>query len=284
VRSHNNLGSWVLYYENPADAHQLFRSGIELGQRRGQISWVMWGKAHTLWTLFDLGRWDELLDVGEELLAWEREHGRSYVGAMALSYKAHVLARRGDIDAAVVLEDDFVARSREIGDPQVLHPATVIAAVVEHARGDDRAALAFLEEFDEASRPPSPLHSQHLPDALRVSIAIGSEELADRLIEVAETSTVRGRNSVLTGRAILEEAQGQADKAAQRYSDVAERWAQYGSVLEQGQTLLGAGRCLIAADRAAEAAACLSAAHAVFTRLGTVPLTEETKSLLSTAA
>ena len=283
VRSHNNLGSWVLYYEGPTGAHELFRAGIDLGERRGQISWVMWGKAHTLWTLFDLGRWDELREVGDELVAWEQEHGRSYVGAMAMSYQAYVLVQRGDVDAADALKEEFVSRSREIGDPQVLHPATVFAAATEHAGGDHRAARRFLEEF-EASRSESPLHSQYLADALRIAVAIGAEDLAERLLASAETSTSRGRASVLTGSAVLEEAQGNTEEAARRYSEAAERWAEYGSVLEQGQTLLGAGRCLIAAGHPGEAAGSLKAARAVFARLGAGPLSAETENLLTVAA
>ena len=284
VRSHNNLGSWVLYYEGPAAAHGLFTAGIELGMRRGQISWVMWGKAHTLWTLFDLGRWDELFEVADELLTWEREHGRSYVGAMALCYQAYVLVRRGDVDEAAALVEDFVSRAREISDPQVLHPATVIAALTEQARGEHRAALAFLEEFEGASRPQSPLHSQHLTDALRISIAIGSEDLAERLLDAAETSTARGRNAILTGSALLGESQGDTNEAARRYSEAAKRWAEYGCILEHGEMLLGFGRCLIASGRPAEAARPLAGAHAIFTRLGAAPLVAETESLLSVAA
>jgi class 3 adenylate cyclase/tetratricopeptide (TPR) repeat protein len=283
VRSHNNLGSWVLYYEGPAGAHELFRAGIELGLRRGQISWVMWGKAHTLWTLFDLGRWDELLEVGDELLTWEQEHGLSYVGAMALAYRAYVLVRRGEVEAASALVDEFVSRAREIGDPQVLHPAMVIGAIIEQEVGHDRAALALLEEL-EPSASHSAVESHHLAEALRVCLAIGAADLAERLLARAETHTARGRALGLTGRAVLEEAQGNTEEAAPRYSEAAERWAEYGCVLEEGQTLLAAGRCLIAAGRFGDAMGPLTAACTVFTRLRAVPLLEKAESLLAPAA
>jgi class 3 adenylate cyclase/tetratricopeptide (TPR) repeat protein len=284
VRSHNNLGSWVLYYENPAAAHELFDAGIELGQRRGQISWVMWGKAHTLWTLFELGRWDELLAIGDELVTWEREYGRSYVGAMALAYQAYVLVRRGDVDGAVALKEEFVSRSQEIADPQVLHPATVIAAAAENARGDNRAALAFLEEFEGISNPQSPLHSQHLADAVRIAVASGSEDLARRLLVDAETITARGHSAVLTGNAVLAEARRDIEGAGRQYLDAAERWAEHGVVLEHAEALLGVSRCLVAAGRSTEAAQPLGEAQSTFMSLGTAPLVAEAEGLFAAIA
>src|SRR5439155_215042 len=88
---------------------------------------------------------DKLLDVADELVAWDQTHGRSYTTAMALPFKAHVLATRGDTDAAAALVDDFMDRAREIADPQVVAPAAVAAAFIEHVRGDGEAARPLSE-------------------------------------------------------------------------------------------------------------------------------------------
>jgi hypothetical protein len=159
----------------------------------------------------------------------------------------------------------------------------VIAAIIKQAAEDDRAALEFLEEFGP-SVSHSPLHSQHLAEALRVCVAIGAVDLANGLLAGAETNTARGRALVVTGGAVIAEAQGDREEAARRYSDAVEQWSQYGCVLEHGQTLLGAGRCLIAAGRAAEAVGPLKTARSVFARLNATPLHREAERLLAVAA
>jgi hypothetical protein len=49
------------------------------------------------------------------------------------------------------------------------------------------------------------------------------------------------------------------------------RWHDFAAVHEEAQALLGQGRCLVALGRASEAAAPLSAARDIFTRLGAGP-------------
>jgi hypothetical protein len=60
------------------------------------------------------------------------------------------------------------------------------------------------------------------------------------------------------------------------YREAAQRWTDYGFVLEEGQAHLGLARCLILLDDKETATKHLQKARAIFTRLGAVPLINET--------
>jgi tetratricopeptide (TPR) repeat protein len=201
---------------------------------------------------------------------------------MALSYKAHVLVRRGQTAEAGSLANEFLPRARAIEDPQVLAPALVIAALIEKARAEPAAAVSLIEEFDEATRDDARFRNIHLPDALRVSIYAGALDDAERLLESARGGGARDRYAVLTGGAVLAEARGELEGAAAHYIEAAAAWGDFGHALEHGQALLGLGHCRLALGHA-EANSALVAAHEVFVRLGAGPLVGETDGLLAEA-
>ncbi|MBA3716730.1 MAG: AAA family ATPase [Actinobacteria bacterium] len=283
VRSANNLGSHVWPMEGPAAAHELFATSVDLGLRRGLTSWVRGGQAHMLWTLFDLGRWDELLDIADDLISWDETHGQTYWGPWGLSYKAHVLVRRGQHARAAELEPELLARAREIGDPQVLAPALVTAALIRQAHGELDAALELATALEEAT-PSAQFRTTYLSEAVRVCVAAGASEQAASLVAGTEMSTPRSRHAVLTARAVIAEAAGRFDEALQLYGDATRGWAEFGCVLEQGQTLLGRARCLVALGRRDEAREPLTEARSIFARLGATPLADEVDRLLAQAA
>jgi class 3 adenylate cyclase/tetratricopeptide (TPR) repeat protein len=279
VRAHINLADYVWLTEGPAKGLEVQRAGIAFGERRGLMGPVMWTKGETLWTLFDLAEWDELLRVADELIAWERIHGESYFGAMALSYKANVLFRRGNLDEAAHLSPTFLERARKIADPQILVPALAIAAVIEHQRGRKSAALGLIEEFGAIPRERTHFRTSQLPDALRICAAYSAFELAERLLEVGPAPSRREQHAVVTARAVLTEAWGDTGEASRLYADAVERWADYGNVLEEGQALLGLARSRLAAGGAREAEAPLREARRIFERLRARPLVMQAQAV-----
>lgn len=284
VRSHNNLGSHVLDLDGPASAHELFQASVSLGLRRGLLSWVRGGKAHELWTLFDLGRWDEVLEIAEELVSWDRSHGSTYWGPWGLAYQSHVLVRRGDVARAAEVEEELLSRAREIGHDQVLAPALVAAALVEQARGDSPAALALIAEFQLETRPMSQFRFTWLADAVRICVAAGGTDEARILASGPEPAFPRHRYAVLSARAAVAEATGDLDESLSLYGDAAKSWGEFGVVLEHGHSLLGRGRCLVQLGKSSEAAATLEEAREIFRRLGALPLVAEADGWLSQAA
>ena len=210
IRSYGNLGDWVWVAEGPARGLDVKRAGIEFGERRGLTLPVMWARAETLWPLFDLGRWDELLRIAEDVTEWDRRQGGGQVTVVALTYTAHVLVCRGALSPAHALAEEFLPRAREIRDPQVLVPAVAVVSLIEHARGNRSAAVRLVEEIEEVTRDRGVFRARHLPDALRVCVAAGAIQLAEGLLDTDAHLAARHRYSVLTGRAVLTEAQGGA--------------------------------------------------------------------------
>ena len=272
IRSYGNLGDWVWVAESPTRGLDVKRAGIDFGERRGLTLPVMWAKAETLWPLFDLGQWDELLRVAGELIEWDRRQSGGQVAVIALTYTAYVLVSRGAIGQAQALAEEFLPRSREIRDPQVLVPAVAVVSLIEHARGNQSAAVRLIEELEEVTRGRAVFRARHLPEALRVCVAAGALRLGESLLETSGHAAARHRHSVLAGRAVLTEARGREEEASALYAEAAERWADYGYAFERGQAALGAGRCLVALGRHREAVARLEEARRTFDALRAGPL------------
>ena len=283
TRSYGNLGDWVWVADGPAQGLEVKRAGIDFGERHGLTLPVMWAKAETLWPLFDLGEWDELLRVAGELVEWDRRQSAGQVTAIALTYTAYVLVFRGALGQAHALAEAFLPRAREIRDPQVLVPAVAVVSLIEHARGNRLTAVRLIEELEEVTRDRAVFRARHLPEALRVCVAAGALPLAETLVATSGHTAARHRHSALTGRGVLAEARGRLEEASAIYGAAAERWADYGHVLERGQAALGGGRCLAALGRHDEAAAQLDEARSAFDTLGAEPLRREVDRILGHA-
>jgi DNA-binding SARP family transcriptional activator/tetratricopeptide (TPR) repeat protein len=282
VRAHINLGFFVAFIDGPARGLDLSKAGIELAERRGISALALWSKGDSLWMLFDLGEWDELIRLADELIDWDRKHGGSYFGVWALTHKSCVLMNRGRIDEAAGLSDEFTTRARKVGDPQILAPALTVAARVEQARGHLPEALLLIEELDSLTEDDAVARANHLVDAVHVCAAAGDHALGERLLAGAANVMARQRHAVLTARATLAEADGTLDEAATLYAAAAAAWEDYGHVLARGQALLGLGRCRISLRRE-DRNAPLTAARELFARLGAHPLAAEADRLLGTA-
>lgn len=273
-----NLGSWLWPTEGPAKALANHLEGIEFAERRG-LAGALWKRAETVWFLFDLGQWDDLLEVTRD-----PRPVLNQMDVLVLAYKAHVLAYRGAVrEAGGLLGQAVVERAREIDDPQVLFAVLPIAALIAQLQGDLATALALTEEYRDG-------HARRyffelLTTCVRVCVEARAWDLARELIaQEAETILTRNRNSRVHARAILAEGQGELDEAEQLYADSVARWAAFGFVLEHGQALFGRGRCLVALGRADEAASDLREARKTFAGLGASSLVAEVDGLLPQAA
>jgi hypothetical protein len=278
---YNNLVEPLWVAEGPAKAVQTVRDGVEFSQRRGLAGAITWLQTTSLGPLADLGRWDELLGLAEELIARDRADGGRYVGVWAQVHKAYVLGCRGQLPAARALAEAFLPAARKIDDLQVLVPALATAALVRQASGERRAVTRLVAELRTATARGGGhwYRAQHLADLARLCVAAGAPALAAELVEETRAVPARHQLAALSARAVLDEARGDLHGAAGRYQQAAAGWAAYGHVVEEGQALLGAARCLLRTDPPG-APAKLRAAHAIFTSLGAHPLAAETGTWL----
>ncbi|MGH2573511.1 MAG: ATP-binding protein [Actinomycetota bacterium] len=284
--AYTNLGSELWMIQGPASALEIYREGVEFATRRRYAAQVAWIRAEMLWALFDLGDWDEVLRVADELLEWDPAGARTQQGVFALSYKARVLVSRGEVSEAIGLCAHLLPRARTIRDPQVLGPALEVAALVELARGDQGgvpAAAALIEELNREQGALLLTHGLTAANAARVLVAAGKPERAKAFLEKAAGGVGRAEHNVLTGRAVLAESLGDLREALELYSDAAAQWARFRIPFEQALALLGVGRCLVSLGRPGEAAEPLREARDIFTPLGARPALKETDELLERA-
>jgi class 3 adenylate cyclase/tetratricopeptide (TPR) repeat protein len=232
IPAHVNLADHVWRQRGPAAALEIQRAAIEFAERRGGTP--TWPQAESCWMLYDLGRWDELLEVAEGIRRVEEAHGAAQPGAMAQTYAALVLIQRGAYDAGASLTASMLERARKIEDPQVLGPALVASALVAEATGNPSSAVSAVEEYRHVTRNRPYFRAQNLTDAARIACAAGDIALADGLLDNVVTAAERDRLSALTVRATITE-----DKDAS--AEAAAGWKALGCVFEQALALRGAG-------------------------------------------
>jgi hypothetical protein len=244
----------------------------------------MWIRSASFGPLADLGRWDEVLALADEVIAQERTPG-GYQSVGAATHKAHILLWRGEIAAAQPLVRELLSQARDIDDLQILVPALAAGAAVE-AAGNPPLAAHLIQELNRETHARGGGQwylGLYLAGLVRTCMATHQHALASQLIDHAPTRAARHQHARLTAQAVLAEAGGELHKAAELYEQVAERWTQYGHVLERGQGLLGAGRCLVRLNRP-QAAPKLQHARTSFAALGARPLLAESEAWLLDAA
>jgi tetratricopeptide (TPR) repeat protein len=267
--------------DGPEAAEALYDEAIDVGDRRGVTGDAMWARAESVWPLFDLGKWDDVLRRTDDVVEWERVHGGSQLRAMALPYKAAVLLHRGDLEEATTLVEKVIPLARDIGDLQVLVPALAIGSEVHAARGDSNAALMLIDELGKKSDPTPNWRARFLPEVLRVLSGAGSLQLADQLVVGEDqVATNRDRLSIFTAGALLAAAGHHFDEAESTYAEAATRWKQFGAAPEHAQALLEGGRCAFRLGHLEAAERCLSQAKDLFARLGAVRGKDEAESTL----
>jgi class 3 adenylate cyclase/tetratricopeptide (TPR) repeat protein len=260
---------WIL--DGPAMALQVWDAAVEFCAVRGFVSEGMLATAGQIETLFDLGRWDEVVQKALPIEAWDREEGGGQMRAFAEVYRATVLARRGDLPAAILLEEEFLPRVRSLGRVEFWAPALATAVMLEHRRGHDAIADDLIDEYVRVTTEHDTFRLQFLPDVARVLAAHGRTDLLASLArETDRVRNPRARWALASVGAIETEARGDHAEAARRYAEVAAAWLAYGSVPERAEARFGHGRSLAAiGDPGAEDA--FRDARALFEQLGATP-------------
>ncbi|HEX4678204.1 MAG TPA: AAA family ATPase [Gaiellaceae bacterium] len=253
-----NIGSSRVWATGPSAALEAYEQALGFAKQRGLWGNYRWAQAESLWALYDLGAWDDVLRIAEEVLA--DSAGREQVLAIAEPTRARVLLARGDVAAAAAVSDSNLPRARAIDISQVVGPALPVAASIALARGDVAGTRALLQELANVGAETAVLRLWYLPESLRAAVAIGELGLAHELAAGLEPTLARERNGLASAQAILAEAAGEVGRALELYRRAAKQWECYGSVVERGHALAGMGRC---GDAAAG-----SEARELFTSLG----------------
>ena len=233
----------------------------------------------SLGPLFDLGRWDELLGVADEVIDRSSDAGGGYYSLLALPWKAQVLLRRGRASEAAAASIELVRLAKRVRDAQVLVPALVTSALVSLHGGNPDEGMRTVADLEAISDVSIDWYrEQCIADLVRICVAAGDAAAAQRFLDAAGAFALRHRLGVLSARASLAEATGATESAERMYEEAARGWQGYGHVLEMGLALLGAGRCLTKLGRP-EASDRLRGARDAFEALGAPAFASETDAI-----
>src|SRR5438105_806015 len=220
--------------------------------------------------LFDLGRWDELLTVVEEVASTSGETGGLQALELGLPHRALVLARRGDPRAAASIVTELLPKARAGNDMQLLAPGLSVAALVAAALGDGDAALGHVRDLIDISRDSSDRHrSLFLPELTRLCASAGALDVAHELADELTADLGRIGSARTAAAAELAEAEGRNSEALELHLEAQRRWRDFGSVPGLAAALLGEARCLAALGRP-QSDAPLVEARTLFETMGDV--------------
>jgi class 3 adenylate cyclase len=231
VTSYSYLADHEWQVEGPAAALERLDAGSALADRRGAFSQGTWTKVAALELLYELGRWDELLERAQPLSA-DRRLDTSLVIALDLWIKAVHLQRGRDVGDL----SDELARAKRDEALQVVAPALALSAVAASKRGERAAAAGFIAEYETTTRGKSAMYrSEWAPEVARVAMALDRRDVGDDLVAYAERATPRDELFMDTAEAIVKGADADAWLALE------ERWAAYGCVYEQARAATASG-------------------------------------------
>src|SRR5947207_2300582 len=109
---YSNLGGFVWFTAGAEAGLEIHEAGIAFDEQRGPRGTRHWKIAESAWMLYDLGRWDDVLEATARVLAFIGS-STGQLRLVALPYMAQVLVRRGRAAEAAVLVEEFVPLARD---------------------------------------------------------------------------------------------------------------------------------------------------------------------------
>ena len=150
VRAYLNLGSVVANLGDVRRAAELHARGRVAAERFGDPTRLRWFDAERLYSLYWTRRWDEALELVDELLDQIGE-GAPHVAAFdAHLVRGWIRLERGDLVGATGEADAALELGRSFEGPQLLYPALAFAARTRFEAGDSGGAAGLADELLEA--------------------------------------------------------------------------------------------------------------------------------------
>jgi class 3 adenylate cyclase/tetratricopeptide (TPR) repeat protein len=281
-----NYAFQLWFREGPVAAHGVWRESEEVAEARGFEGLAQMARMGQLETLFDLGRWDDVLALSRSIKAWVKPTDQGTEAAVyATIFEAWVHLRRGEMEELGDIAEELLARARPFSVPEYVAPATLLAAESRRSHGDAAGAREAMRAFAEQTQGSANFRALFVPVAVRALVALGDVDAAKAMIPThSDARTARHRVSILTARAVVAEARNRCEEALEGYREAIELWRAHGFRLELGLTLTGEARCLLELGRDDEAEPLLREAREVLTPLRARPALAEVEALLGEEA
>ena len=271
-----NLAFALANFEGPGAGLQVTRAAIVFGQARGMD--IDWLTSLQLRLLFDVGEFDEALTVAAGIVESSPTEAAAEL-ILARATQARILILRGHAAQVADQLDWLETASRETGGWGFMFAGLSSAAQARLALGQADIAAALLRELCDLPNA----NENTDPALMRVALATGDRQLVERFFEHSEPRAPASEHAVVAALAVLAEANGDHQAAANGYADAAHRWEAFGGVPEQAFALLGQGRCLLVQRHPKEANLPLLQAREIFQKLQAAPALAETDLLLQQA-
>jgi hypothetical protein len=209
----------------------------------GVVSQGLWVKAGALFSLYELGRDDDVLRMSDEILALGKDRLDATVWVFASVVRAEVLL---DLDREddVVAPSELLERARAAEDLQAVAPALLAAGRIELRRRAVGDAERRLREFASLTGDVSPEYREAiLARAARLAVSLGLTDVLRSLVDASVGELPHHAHNLASARAALLELEGRTDQARDAYLRAADAWQTFGSVREAAFALAGARRC-----------------------------------------
>ena len=281
---HNNLGVQLWLFEGPAASLEIWGEGIAYARPRGLTAMLDMLTPNSLDAFVFTGEHDEVLTLAAEMVPRLEASGDVFDLVGVRAAQVRIFALRGQGAEGTESLEWLVPAARGTQDPQLVVGGLGSAAVVRAGLGQAEAAVALITELESYPGARENLaYPDYLAAMVRAALQIGEPELAERLVDGLEPRYPLAEHARVAAGAVLTEARGDLQDAADAYADAAARWERFGVVPEEAFALLGQGRCLLGLTRPTEAAAVLQHAREIFERLQAAPALAETDALLQQA-
>jgi tetratricopeptide (TPR) repeat protein len=263
----NQLAEVLKMSTGPAEALVELDGGVALARMSGMLMLAeLLGLASRSEILYQLGRWDEMLDGTSAYLSDDRDDVNTQVRLVCQTLHCDVLTWRGDIARASELSRVLHEDATEFDGPWPVVELGVVAHLALAAGDVDRSAdvLRELEAYPHMREDWT--NVAFLPEITRVALSAVGLEFAQQLATgIPKSPMALRRISLEMVDAELAEARGELEQAAELYASAEEGWRTF-SIPERAQSLLGRGRCLLATGNP-ESEAVLREARKVFASL-----------------
>ncbi|HKX48472.1 MAG TPA: adenylate/guanylate cyclase domain-containing protein [Gaiellaceae bacterium] len=268
ARAYVNLGWAYSVIGDIAQALRVAEEAVERGEREGDIQDAWFSRGNLVNSLYDLGRWDEAVDLIASFA--DAPDGARYQLVSVRSVQASVLAARDRPDEALEVIREVVTLARPSMDPQALWPSMVVLSRLARERGLRTEAESALDEVTSsiaASESAGDVQQWHVELVLLLVVA-GCVEDATAIVGRLAAGVWRDACS-----AVLEE----------RYAEAADILERIGEQPLQALLRLHVATTFVTEDRLIEAQAQLERACAFWRTVGATAYLRDVDQLLAAA-
>ncbi len=268
VHLHNLSGA--MSGRGPAVALPYMEEAIELAERLGVETEAWSARAGRLETLADMGRFDEVVQGAEPILAWAERHQDAQTRFKVLFSLAVVQIERGE---PTVDPLELADLSRRLG----FEDGLVFAAQLVLDDGDAELARTLLSEGISHIQPGEAFK------AARTCLEAGLFDLAEGILGNVFRHPME-RAAALGVKATLAEVGGEFASARDDYAVAVGMFEELVLASDQAHALQGLGRCLLALGESEEGEARLRDARILWEKMKATPRIAEIDGLLATLA